>query len=130
MVQPVVLASIGANRVFRGRGLLARILYAYPVSRVGRRQINPTPLDETVQDTYEKTVRNLAAGLAGWLGDPAVLRLTEEAGAEMVAIETDIEPTLARDGELGTLADWGSKYAGAVARIAGLLHLAESYCHP
>ena len=36
-----------------------------------------------------------------------------------------MEPTLAGDGELAPLADWGAKYVGAVARIAGILHLAE-----
>ena len=36
-----------------------------------------------------------------------------------------MEPTLAGDGELATLADWGAKFVGAVARIAGILHLAE-----
>jgi replicative DNA helicase len=32
---------------------------------------------------------------------------------------------LAGDGELASLADWGSKYVGAVLRIAGLLHLGQ-----
>ena len=36
-----------------------------------------------------------------------------------------VEPTLAGDGELAPLADWGAKYVGAVARIACILHLAE-----
>lgn len=126
MIQPVVLTNIAGNRVFRGRGLLARILYAYPVSKVGHRKINASPLDVTVKDRYEKSIRDLASGLAEWLGDPAVLTLTEEAKAEVVAIEAEIEPTLAGDGELAPLADWGSKYVGAIVRIAGLLHLAEN----
>jgi replicative DNA helicase len=40
-------------------------------------------------------------------------------------IESAVEPTLGGDGELASLADWGAKYVGAVARIAGILHLAE-----
>jgi replicative DNA helicase len=43
----------------------------------------------------------------------------------MEDIEEAIEPTLADDGELAVLKDWGSKYAGVIARIAGILHLAE-----
>jgi len=31
---------------------------------------------------------------------------------------------LADDGELGALKDWGSKFVGAVVRIAGIIHLA------
>jgi hypothetical protein len=58
-------------------------------------------------------------------GDPAVLALTQAAEEVMQSIETVVEPTLAGDGELAPLADWGAKYVGAVARIAGILHLAE-----
>lgn len=42
-----------------------------------------------------------------------------------MSIAEKVEPTLGDDGELGALKDWGSKYVGAVARIAGILHLAE-----
>ena len=58
--------------------------------------------------------------MAGWLGDPAVLMLTPTAHEAIQAIEAAVEPTLADDGELATLKDWGSKYVGAVARIAGI----------
>ncbi len=34
------------------------------------------------------------------------------------------EPQLRRGGELGDIADWGSKLPGAILRIAGLLHIA------
>jgi Protein of unknown function (DUF3987) len=37
MMQPDVLKSIAAQKTFRGRGLLARFMYAMPVSKVGRR---------------------------------------------------------------------------------------------
>jgi hypothetical protein len=123
MIQPSVLSAVAANRQFRGRGLLARILYAYPTSKVGRRAIAPASPDEEVVQVYEEHVRTLAAGLAKWAGDPAVLTLTPTAHEAMVTIETAVEPTLAGGGELATLADWGSKYCGAVARIAGMLHL-------
>ena len=51
--------------------------------------------------------------------------LTETAQTTIQAIEAAVEPTLAGDGELAALADWGAKYVGAVARIAGIIHLAE-----
>jgi uncharacterized protein DUF3987 len=125
MIQPSVLDHIAANREFRGRGFLARILYACPASKVGWRQIAASPVDFGIAGRYENTVAELASGMAGWLGDPAVLVLTPAAHEAMVTIETVIEPTLAGDGELAPLADWGAKYAGAIARIAGMLHLAE-----
>jgi replicative DNA helicase len=125
MIQPAVLAAIAANQQFRGRGLLARILYASPVSKVGHRRIAPPSVDPEVERRYGTTVRDLARGMRGWVGDPAVLMLTEDAQQEFQRIEAAVEPTLAGDGELASLADWGSKLPGAVARIAGILHLAE-----
>jgi hypothetical protein len=125
MIQPSVLVEIAATRQFRGRGLLARFLYACPHSKVGNRKIAQPPVGETTKEAYETVVRDLAVGMRSWGSDPAMLTLTEEAHQTMVAIETEIEPTLARDGELGALADWGAKLPGAIARIAGNLHLAE-----
>ncbi len=125
MIQPALLSAIAANREFRGRGFLAPILYACPVSKVGRRTIVAPPVDLAIEKRYEAVVAELASGMAGWGGDPAVLTLTQTAQQAMQTIEAAVEPTLAWDGELAPLADWGAKYVGAVARIAGILHLAE-----
>jgi replicative DNA helicase len=124
MIQPAVLDAIAASREFRGRGLLARFLYAYPVSKVGRREIAPPPVNAEIQTNYAATVATLASGLAGRAGDPAVLMLSSQAKEAITAIERGVEPTLAGDGELAALADWGAKYLGAVSRITGILHLA------
>jgi replicative DNA helicase len=123
MIQPAVLTTIAANRQFRGRGLLARFLYAYPKSKVGAREPAPPPPDPEVVLRYEATVFNLAQGMSAWLSDPAVLVLTPDAQEAVLAIETAVEPTLADDGELASAVDWGAKYVGALARIAGNLHL-------
>jgi replicative DNA helicase len=125
MIQPTVLDAIAANREFRGRGFLARFLYAYPLSKVGRREIAPPPVNAEIQHNYAATLTKLASGLAGWAGDPAVLMLSDQAEEAITAIERAVEPTLADDGELASLADWGAKYVGAVARIAGILHLGQ-----
>ncbi len=125
MIQPQVLSTIAARQDFRGRGLLARFLYARPVSKVGHRRIG-TPVDSTVKAAYHDAVKDLAIGMAAWGGDNrAVLTLTEDARREFERIEAAVEPSLAKDGELALLVDWGAKYAGAVARIAGIIHLAE-----
>lgn len=125
MIQPSVLTAIAANAQFRGRGLLARFLYAYPVSKVGRRTIGAPPVPSDVERSYHATVGQLATGMAGWGGDPAILTLTENAHQAFLTVEEAIEPALAGEGELAALPDWGGKCAGMVARIAGILHLAE-----
>ncbi len=125
MIQPLVLSAVAGNREFRGRGLLARILFAFPVSKVGRRKIAPAPVDPLIEKAYDKAIADLATGMVDRIGEPTILTLTDGAQEEMQNIETAVEPTLAGDGELAALADWGAKYCGAVARIAGMLHLAE-----
>jgi len=71
-------------------------------------------------------VKDLATGMADWSGDNlAVQTLTEDARQEFERIAAEIGLTLGAEGELALLVDRGSKYAIAIARIAGILHLAE-----
>lgn len=124
MLQPSVLDAIAANRQFRGRGLLARFLWAYPVSKVGRRSVESPSVPETVEQAYTAAVQGLASAL-NTRTEVAVLKLTDSAYKAVVAIAEKVEPALADDGELAALKDWGSKFVGTIARIAGILHLAE-----
>ncbi|MFD5437035.1 YfjI family protein [Kitasatospora sp. NPDC127067] len=123
-VQPCVLEDIGRNRVFDGRGLLARFLYSMPESLVGRRKSLPDLIPDEVADEYERKVTALTLAMADWT-DPAVLTTTPEAGAALVAFQDRIEPRLAPCGALGHISEWAGKLVGATVRIAGLLHLAE-----
>lgn len=126
MIQPSVLDAIAANPQFRGRGLLARFFYAFPVSKLGSRLFPPPPLRPGIRRNYDAAIIALAEGMSQTASEPAVLTLTPEAQAAIQSLEEAVEPTLAGDGELADLADWGAKYVGTVARIAGLIHLA---CH-
>lgn len=123
MIQPGVLATVARSEALRSRGLLARFLYALPPSKVGYRQIAPPPIPNAVRSVYAAMVQHLARGLADWT-DPAVLTLTPGAHALLVEAERDLEPRLGPTGSLAHIADWGAKLAGAVVRIAALLHLA------
>ncbi len=123
-VQPDVLTDIATMPGFRGRGLLARILYSLPASTVGRRKIGPQPAPEPVVTAYGTNLGALVLTLADWT-DPAVLPLTPEANEAVLHLEETIEPRLLPGhGDLAPIVDWASKYVGAVVRIAGLLHLA------
>lgn len=133
-VQPEVLRTLKDQPGLRSRGLLARFLYAIPPDTVGRRQIGAPPVSQEVADHYRVELQALARSLldeaeAARLAESdelVVLTLDQDAAAFLLAFEAEIEPRLAADhGDLGHVAGWGSKLVGAVARIAGLLHLAE-----
>jgi hypothetical protein len=127
-IQPEVLDSLSRIDGADGRGLLARFLYAKPQSLVGRRNLTPTLLDEQIAATYAAQLGGLtlALALADWT-EPALVTLTPEADAVMLAYQKVTESRLGKEGPLAPIVKWASKRDGAVARIAGLLHLAT---HP
>ncbi|MFF4725163.1 YfjI family protein [Streptomyces mirabilis] len=125
-VQPEVLDALSRIDGADGRGLLARFLYSKPLSLVGRRNLSPDLLDEQVATTYTTRLGGLTLALAGWT-DPALLQLTPEADAVLLAFQKVTESRLGPDGSYAPIVKWASKRDGAVARIAGLLHLAT---HP
>lgn len=133
-VQPEVLRGLLDKPGFRGRGLLARFLYSLPSSNVGRRRVSPEPVPISVRATYERAILALLAlpWGTGEDGNPAahVLRLSPGASKVFGILEQALEPRLAPLADLGTIADWGSKLAGAAARIAGVLHLAANVDRP
>ncbi|RST04585.1 DUF3987 domain-containing protein [Streptomyces sp. WAC07149] len=125
-IQPEVLDSLARIDGADGRGLLARFLYSKPLSLVGSRNLAPALLDEETADAYTRQLAGLTLALAGWT-DPAVLTLTPEADAVILAYQKVTESRLGKDGSFAPIVKWASKRDGAVARIAGLLHLAT---HP
>jgi hypothetical protein len=56
---------------------------------------------------------------------PHVLTLDSAARHRLQEFEAWVEPQLSEFGDLGRMTDWGGKLVGAVARITGLLHMAE-----
>jgi replicative DNA helicase len=125
-VQPTVFEEIAKNRGFRGRGLLARFLYAMPPSNVGSRTPGSAPERETVTACYRDHLTILVRSLADLHPEPAVIPFTKAADERLLAFEFELEPRLGPRGDLGHVADWASKLAGHTARIAGLLHLATN----
>jgi replicative DNA helicase len=123
-VQPEVLRDIAAMPGFRGRGLLARILYSLPATTVGRRRVGTPPPDQAVTTAYSTNLYALVLTLSDRT-DPVVLPLTHDANDAMLHLEEAIEPRLHPDrGDLAPIVDWAAKYVGATARLAGLIHLA------
>lgn len=119
-IQPQVIDGLASNAAFRGRGLLARFLYAAPRSWLGDRIIAPPPVPEDIANAYENCLRRLAADES-----EAVLRLSPDASEAFLNWEQEIEGMLGEGGELESIRDWGAKLAGATLRMAGALHCAE-----
>ena len=120
-VQPSVLHEIMDNATLAGRGLVAQFLYASPPSRIGARVFCAPPVPLALQQQYREAVfRFMALPIPA---EPAVLVLSDRATAEIASYFSIHEQFLAGEGQ--EIADWASKYIGAILRIAGLLHAAD-----
>ncbi|MGD9721417.1 MAG: DUF3987 domain-containing protein [Pirellulales bacterium] len=120
-MQPQVIVGLAANAAFRGRGLLARFLYAAPQSWIGRRLIAPPPVPDTVRDAYHGTVK----AMADIQEEKITLNLAAEAAAALEEWEAGIEAMLADGGQMEIMRDWGGKLAGATLRLAAVLHCVD-----
>jgi hypothetical protein len=122
--QPGVLNRLGDTPEFREQGLLARILYAVPESRLGYRNPAPDPMPPAARDLYNATVTALTLSLSA-LDEPRTLTFTPDATRAVTGLLGAVEPRFRPGADLAHMTDWGGKLTGAIVRIAGLLHLAE-----
>ncbi len=131
MVQPVIAEGVLSDDVLTGQGFLARCLLAWPLSTIGTRQYQDIDLShDPALERYWTRMRDLlaakptmATGSRNELS-PRVLVLTPDAMAHWIDVKDAIEA-----GMRGTYAGihaWASKGGSQVARIAGVLTLAES----
>ena len=138
-VQPDVFQGLASRPGFRGRGLIGRVSYSIPRDTLGRRAIRPKSVSPAIESSYKQKIQKLLK-LADKLPDgereAKVLRFGPDAQSEMEVFLEWIEPKLAEDAEFGDMTDWAGKLAGAVARIAGILHMldhageASPWLHP
>jgi replicative DNA helicase len=122
--QPSALADLAAVPGAAGRGLFGRFLFSIPASNIGYRDPKPGPVDRAVHSTYANNLAALILALRD-LDNPIHLALGHQAAAILDAVAEETEVQLREGGTLGGHTDWGGKSVGAMARIAGLLHLAE-----
>lgn len=124
--QPETIRNICRNRTFRGRGLLGRFLYAYPASNIGRRTFAEPPIDLTIQIEYDRLVKvMLDKTFKEDKGNkPLALRMSDTAYAKFLEYAIGNEVMMSEEcGRLTEITDWAGKLPGAMARIAGILHL-------
>jgi hypothetical protein len=119
-IQPEVIKSLANTSAFRGRGLLARFLYAAPQSRIGQRTIAPPPMPDFTRERYRQTVRKLSE-----LDGETVLQLSVDAESKFRDWEHEIEAMLDDAGRMESIRDWGAKLAGETLRLAAVMHCVE-----
>jgi putative DNA primase/helicase len=126
--QPSVLRAMGENKVFRGRGLLARFLYALPTSLLGKRTFSRAPLSPAVSARYAANIHALLSLQPPYAEDGQqgqyTLLFERQAAAELREFSLHVESMLRDGGRYEHIKDWAGKLPGAAARIAGVLHCA------
>lgn len=126
--QPEVLAGTTRCKDLRNRGLLARFLYLVPSSSfMGHRHLNTLPVSEAATLSYQKLITNILNQDAGIEPRPCRhIALSREAYKVWLTGARRIERQLEEEtGTFALIQDWGGKLAGAIARIAGLLHVSR-----
>ncbi len=128
VVQPDVIRGLGEKKELLAQGLTARFLYSIPHSRLGTRDIDPSPIPDEVRAAYHGVIQALCElvplGNPSALLQPRLLTLSEDARERFRQFERDLEPRLGPFGDLAAIQNWAGKLLGEVARISGILHLA------
>jgi hypothetical protein len=126
--QPSILRDLGNNKAFRGRGLLARFLYAIPRSTVGNRTFSGRPVAEHVAGQYQAYIEALLTVDPPQTMDNEMgvytLFLEEAAVREWLEFSLHVEGWLREGGPYEHMRDWAGKLPGVVVRLAGNLHCA------
>lgn len=122
--QPSIAQKMVAQPGFRSRGLLARFCFSLPKSGLGSRSHTPKPIDDKVVRTYEHYMHQLLDVPLPAI-NPKVLQLHPDAYDSWKAYQRSIEASMAPGGMLEQLTDVGGRWPGTIARLAGLLHIAD-----
>jgi hypothetical protein len=123
-VQPFVLQSLARKEGFHERGLLARFLYSSPVTNVGYRTFQREGFSPSIEEDYTEKVQALLRLPVPEI--PYRLVFSPSAYRRFETFWQEIETRLLPDNPLYSLKEWGNKYRGMVARLCGLLHIADT----
>lgn len=120
--QPYVFDSMISNTAFRGSGLIARLVYCFPVSNIGSRRYDTQPVPEEVNENYKKLIYKLLNDKFTYHDEKErYLHFDGTAYNEFVQYYNNyIEPRLLTD--MAFCKDWGGKYHGLILRLCGIIH--------
>jgi hypothetical protein len=127
--QPDVLRTMSAKPGFRGRGLLARFLYALPKSKMGYRDLEPREVPTQIAERYAAGLRALLAMQQNYDSSqekyfPHTLMFDSAAYLVWKEHQRRVEVDLRDSGRFAGMTDWAGKLPGTTARLAGLMHCA------
>lgn len=107
---------------FRGSGLIARFVYCFPVSNIGSRRYDTSPVPENVAENYKNLVYKLLNTKFNYHDVKELyLHFDGKAYKEFVDYYNDyIEPQLVTD--MAFCKDWGGKFHGLILRLCGIIH--------
>lgn len=123
-VQPSVLRMFGNGALGKSTGQIERWLYSIPKSFVGYRNLKSKAVPRPVAEAYRETIMRAGRRFAQ-RDDVLTLTMTPGATEAFESMEEGIEIELRNAGIFGDprAKGWGSKLLGAIARMAGILHL-------
>lgn len=123
--QPYVWEGMISNPVFRGSGLIARLIYCFPKSNIGDRKYDTKPVSPSISEIYKLFIYRLLEGKFEYNSTyEKLILLDKNAYSKFVKYyNEEIEKMLL--GEMSFCQDWGGKYHGLILRIAGILHCSK-----
>jgi len=126
-IQPGTMVDLAGSKRFRDSGLLARFLMTVPASNLGYRDVRQRQsIPADVQALYTDKMAGLLKGFEDLPESPRVLGFSDAARELWLDASAWVETGLRRHGEFDGIADWAGKLPGAIARISGLLEVAET----
>ncbi len=129
MVQPVAAGKLLADPMLEGLGLLARMLFAAPVSTAGTRMHRePDQAAILAHGDYCQRIGYLLDLAPPMDGDglaPRPMGMTDNARALFIVFSNLVEAKLAEGGSFRTIRGFGSKLAEHAARLAAVLAFYE-----
>ena len=130
-IMPGVASSPAAKQ-----GLLARFLYCYPPDMSGKRTHEDLPIDPAIRLAYYEHITKLLnlelpSQVDKFTDEPNVLYFEDDAREAFKKYEIDVDDQLGKTFD-NDMKDWLGKLCGTVARIIGILHIAENIdnCEP
>ncbi|GHV14533.1 hypothetical protein FACS1894219_10680 [Clostridia bacterium] len=122
-LQPFQCEKLLSNVTLRERGLPARFLFVHGSPKQGSRVSVPTPISQSIRERYAEAIDAVLA--KNPLSD-GVISLSDEAVKEWREFFEEVEKDIREGGMLSFSPAWTAKFKENVARIACLLHVAET----